>query len=506
MKKLYILTLAVTIAAMVSSCYKDKGNYSYATSEVITITGIAPSYDKISKQDKITLTPTVSSSSPNASFEYFWGIYETNVQGSVPKIDTIAKTLNLDYFITQSAKAWVLVFGAKNKTTGLQQLVTSTINVITPFTRGWYVLKDDGTSTDLDLFLTPTSIVPSSQINNVFSLINGKKLNGKAQFLSFDNTYKSMVTGVLGNTKALFVTSDKDASVIDINSLLEIRDFNSLFYTPPSIKAPTFVGPGSQADFFINAGQLYSIYSMSSNVGQFAARQLKDALNTDYYLSKYFINFTLANPIFFDENSSSFVSAGGAGTVLNSVSDATGTAMKANNNNKTLLYMGIKTTTPTGVALFQDKTNTSLKILTAITANTAAFNMVNDTLLNTSKLYSATLVTTNLVDENFIYFVVGNQVWSRNLSNKFEQLQYTAPAGETITYLRHKKYTAEATYAYNYIAIGTKSGTGYTVRMFTKTSGNLAATPDITMNGTGSVGDIIYMSPSVGSNTYLPTY
>ena len=151
MKKLYILTLAVTIAAMVSSCYKDKGNYSYATSEVITITGIAPSYDKISKQDKITLTPTVSSSSPNASFEYFWGIYETNVQGSVPKIDTIAKTLNLDYFITQSAKAWVLVFGAKNKTTGLQQLVTSTINVITPFTRGWYVLKDDGTSTDLDL-------------------------------------------------------------------------------------------------------------------------------------------------------------------------------------------------------------------------------------------------------------------------------------------------------------------------------------------------------------------
>ncbi len=506
MKRLYILTLAVTIAAMFTACYKDKGNYSYTASEVITITGIAPSYDKISKQDKITLTPTVTSSSPNANFEYFWGIYETNVQGSVPKIDTIAKTLSLDYLITQSAKAWVLVFGAKNKTTGLQQLATSTINVITPFTRGWYVLKDDGTSTDLDLFLTPTSIVPASQINNVYSLINGKKLNGKAQFLSFDNSYKSMVTGVLGNTRALFVTSDKDASVIDINSLLVIRDFNSMFYEPPTIKAPNYVGPGNSSDFFINAGQLYSLYSMSSNVGQFAARQLKDALNTDYNLSKYFINFTLANPIFFDEISSSFVSAGGAGTVLNSVTDAVGTAMKANNNNKTLLYMGIKTTAPTGVALFQDKTNTSLKILSTITANTSAFNMVNDTLLNTNKLYSATLITTNLIDENFIYFVVGNQVWSRNLSNKFEQLQYTAPAGETITFIRHKRYTSEVAYAHNYIAIGTKSGANYTVRMFTKTSGNLAASPDITMTGSGSVGDIIYMSPSVGTNTYLQTY
>lgn len=508
MKRVYIFTFVVTVAALVISCYKDKGNYSFAASEIITVTGISSSYDKISQQDRITLTPVVSSSLPNANFEYFWGIYETNVQGSAPKIDTIAKTLSIDYLITKPAKTWVLVFGAKNNTTGLQQLVTSNINVITPFTRGWYVLKDDGSNTDMDLFLTPTTIVPSSQLNNVFSIVNGKKLNGKAQFLSFDNSYKSSVTGVLGNTRALFVTSDKDASVIDINSLLEIHDFNGMFYSPPSIKAPTYVGPGSQADFFINAGQLYSINSMSTNVGLFAARQLKDALNTDYYLSKYFINFTLANPIFFDEKSSSFVSAGAGGSVLNSITDATGTAMKANNNNKTLLYMGIKTSaaTPTGIALFQDKTNASLKILSTITANTAAFSISNDTLLNTSKLYSATLVTTNLVDENFIYFVVGNQVWSRNLSNKFEQLQYTAPAGETITFLRHKKYTAEASYAHNYIVIGTKSGANYTIRMFSKTSGNLAATPDITMTGIGSVGDIIYMSPSVGTYTYLPTY
>src|SRR5689334_18880633 len=144
MKKLYILMLAVATTCLVTSCYKDKGNYSFTDKEVITMTGIATSYDKVSQQDRITLTPSVSSSMPNASFEYYWGIYETNVQGAVPKIDTIAKTLNIDYFVAKPAKTWVLVFGAKNKTTGLQKIVTANVNVITPFTRGWYVLKDDG--------------------------------------------------------------------------------------------------------------------------------------------------------------------------------------------------------------------------------------------------------------------------------------------------------------------------------------------------------------------------
>ena len=42
-----------------------------------------------------------------------------------------------------------------------------------------------------------------------------------------------------------------------------------------------------------------------------------------------------------------------------------------------------------------------------------------------------------------------------------EQLQYTVLAGETITFIRHRKATgtgAEAAYAYNYVMIGTKQG------------------------------------------------
>jgi hypothetical protein len=320
-----------------------------------------------------------------------------------------------------------------------------------------------------------------------------------------------MVTGALANTRAMFIATDKDASIINTNTMLEIKNFNGCFYAPPATKAPNSIFVGSMADYFINDGQLYSIYTMSSNSGIWGNRQMKDAINSPYHLSDYYWANANYDPILFDETSSSFVSAGGAGTVLNTITDATGTAMKAINNNKTLLFMGVKSSSAL-VAVFQDKTNTALKILSQITPTVSAFKMVNDTLLSSSKLYSATKYTCNYVDESMIYFVVGgNQVWSRNLVNKAEQLQYTAPAGETITFIRHKKYTTtspatEVPYNFNYIMVGTTTGTTYNVRMFTKTAGNLSTTPAFTLTGTGSAGDVFYLTPSVSYMTYQNSY
>jgi hypothetical protein len=508
MKKLYITALSAMVV-LVTSCFKDHSNYDYTSAEKITVTGINGSYDRISLVDSINITPIVSSTDATAKFQYFWGIYETNVQGSAPKVDTICKTQNLRYFIKQPAKAWVLVFGAKNTNTGYMQIVTSTLNVITQFTRGWYVLKDDGSKTDMDLFLTPTTITPASKMENIFSVVNGKKLDGKAKGLCLETSYKSMVTGVLGNTRAMFIFTSADASIINTNTLLEIKNFTGSFYSPPSVKAPNAMFVGSAADYFINNGLIHSIYAMSANTGVFGNYQMRDATNAPYKVSDYYYTYFVADPVLFDETSSSFVSAGGAGTVLNSVTDATGTNMPANKNNKTLLYMGMKAS-GSAIALFKDKTNPNLKILSTITPTVSAFKMVNDTLLTTSKLFNASIITCNYTDESMIYFVVGgNQVWSRNLTNKAEQLQYTAPTGETINFIRHKKYTvaADLAFNYNYVMVGTTDGTNYNVRMFTKTAGNLATTPAFTLTGKGTnVGDVFYLAPPVSYTTYQNSY
>jgi hypothetical protein len=499
MKKLHIIALSALLV-FVTSCFKDNNKYDYAPLEKITVTGINSTYDVISMVDTLKITPTVTSTDPAARLDYFWGLFDPNVTGVIPKMDTISKSLALKYFITKPSKVWSLIFGAKNKNTGYTSITSISLNVITQFTRGWYVFKDDGSKSDLDLFLTPSTIVPTSKMENIFSLVNGKKLDGKAKFFSFDAQYR---TNVLGSTyvatRVLFLNTDKDASVINTSTVQEFYDFNGCFYEVPSVKAPGAIFLGSSADYFVNDGKLYSIANSVANFGKFSGPQMKDANNTPYRLSDYFYTYyTVANPIFFDETSSSFISAGSTGNTLTAVTDATGTAMKANNNNKTLLFMGLKAISPlTAIAVLKDKTNQNLKILSTITPTYNAFKMVNDTLLTTSKAYNATLYTCNISDENLLYFVVGNQIWSRNLTNKAEQLQYTVPAGETVTFIRHKKYSTETAYTFNYVIIGTKSGTNYTVRMFTKTAGNLAATPSVTLTGNGSVCDVFYLSPSV---------
>ncbi|SMO38748.1 PKD-like family lipoprotein [Solitalea koreensis] len=516
MKKLY--TIAVSL--MVLGCTTDKGKFDYAPNEIITIKGIEDSYTKISEFERITLDPVVTSTDKNADFEYTWGMYETGV---ALKLDTIAKTKALDYLIKQPAKGWVLVFKAKNKHTGLSQFFSSNIEVTTQFTRGWYVAKDDGSQTDVDLFKTPVNIVPDGKVENVYSFVNGKKIPGKASLFSFAGKYKSTVTGVLADTRSLFVLTDKDASVVDINTLKEIRDLDRLFYAVPSTKAPLIATAGNGALYFVNDGGVHTIASATINSGQFGAKRMKDDLNTPYKVSKYFMTSNFNNPIFFDEETSSFISCTAFTNSLTAIPNYTPSKLSVNNNNKQLLYMGIKTPSPyLGYAVLQDKTKPSMKVLYSINAaNLSAFNItVIDTIRAqavgtnpASKMYNASNFTLLQGDENLLYFTAGNEVWSRNLSNKAERLQYTVPAGEVITYIRHRKYTgtgAEAPYSYNYVMIGTKIGANYKVRMFTKSSsGDLTATPAFTLDGTGSVGDVIYVSPLVNKvfdDTYINSF
>jgi len=511
MKNILIASM-LGACVFLASCAKDKSNYDYKPHEKITVEGIESSYTKISEAEKLTITPTVSSTDPNAEFEYLWGIYETNVQGYAPVLDTLSKTKNLDYLIKQPAKGWVLVYRVTNKKTGYSAYFTSTINVVTQFTRGWYVAKDDGSKTDLDLFLTPSTIVPSQEgkMEDIYSQINGKKLDGKASLLTFVSAYKSDVTGTLANTRTLFIAAENDISAVNINTLKEIRGYNSLFYDPPAVKAPVAMFMGAQANYVINNGKCHSIYAMSANTGQFGVAKIKDDVATPYYLSKYFLTSWIADPYFFDETSSSFLMGTGTGAVMTAVVNSTTTKMSANNNNKNLLYMGFKSglSPVVGYAVFQDKTNPGLKILSQINPSKTAFNIVNDTLSASEKLYSATRYMLLDNDESIMYFVVGNEVYSRNLANRFEQLQFTVPAGEEITFIRHRKYTtaSDAPFNYNYVMIGTKVGSNYKVRMFTKTSGNLNPTPAFTLEGKGAVRDVIYIAPAISETTYSNSF
>ncbi|MCJ0741104.1 PKD-like family lipoprotein [Pedobacter montanisoli] len=512
MKRIYISLIA--LVALLSSCAKDHSNYDYRPKENITVKGMETSYTVISEKDNLVINPEVSSTDASAQFEYLWGIYETNVQGAVPVLDTLAKTKNLNYAVKKPAKGWVLVYRVTNKNTKYSQYFTSSINIVTEFTRGWYVAKDDGAQADLDLFLTPTNIIPESKKENIYSAVNGAKLAGQAQLLSYYTGYKSDVTGVLGNTKTLVLSTSKDVSTIYINTLKKIRTLDNAFFETPATRGPCYAFLGSSAYYLINGGQVHAISNSSLNVGIFGGRFLRDANNSPYSLSKYFMANWLTNAYMYDETSSSFVALSqGYGTSLTSVTDDAGTAMPAANTNKKLIYMGIKNTTylpaPAyryalmGCAIFQDKNNPAVKTISEIYADEFRMKFTNTPINATEQAYNGTNFTVPYAQENILYFSVnGNQIWSRNLSNNFEKLEYTLPAGEEVTFIRHKAYSSEAPYTYNFIMIASQTGGNYKIRMFNKASGSITGGPMVTLEGTGIAKDVLYITPSVGEGTY----
>ena len=511
MKNLFLYMLIFTAALF--GCKKDKSNYDYKALEKITITGISNNYTVISEKEGLNITPEVTSTDPDAQFEYLWGIYETNAQGYIPVLDTIAKTKNLNYLIKQPAKAWVVVFRVTNKHTKYTQYFNSTINVVTEFTRGWYVAKDDGTQSDLDLFLTPINIVPNSKREDIYSFVNGAKMPGKANLLSFITAYKSTVTGSLANTRTLVMSTDKDMATVNVNTLKNIYTSNDIFFEPPAAKGPYLMFPGASAYYVINGGTLHTIVTSSLNVGKFGGRFLRDANNSPYNISKYYMTNSSSNGYFFDETSSSFVGvASGFGTSVSSLTDVAGTSMSATNTNQKVLYMGLKSFTYlpapayrytfTGCVLFQDKTNPSIKTLAHADLDQLTIKLTNSPVLATEKLYNSSNHTLLYGEENIMYFSVNNnEVWSRNLSNNFEKLEYAAPADEEITFIRHKASTA-ANYAYNFIMVGTKVGSNYKIRMFNKASGSINGEPAFTLEGTGIARDVLYISPSIAESSY----
>ncbi|MGE8242468.1 hypothetical protein D3C87_579950 [compost metagenome] len=517
MKKINIYILLLGCLSILA-CSKDKSNYDYSEAEHIEIEGIEAKYAVISLKDTLKISPTAKSNK-DGELEYRWGFYETNVQGRSEPLDTIARSQNLRYFITEDAKDWIAVCIVKNKKTGYSQYKTATVTVSTQFTRGWYVLKDDGNNSDLDLYLTPQNNVVNGKIENVYSAANNHKIEGKANFISFSSSYKSNILNPASysNTRALFLVTDKDVQAININNLKKIRDKQNLFLGgAQTISGTTGAFLGSSANYILNNGQLYNIYAMSANTGQFGNKAMIDGNNSTYELSKFMISGASNDPILFDNLGGNFVTlANGSGSTMTIFSDDKDNDIGTKNNNQKALFMGMKSNIylpdpdyyykTVGYAILQDKTDPSLKSLCALEKNKYVLKIKKDSIGPSSKLYDASLHTLLFEDENLLYFVNNNQVYSKNLSNGFEQLQFNAPGGEQITFIKHLKYS-ESGYAFNFFVVGTKIGSNYKIRMFTKSSGNLDSNPVQTLEGAGTARAIIYIAPPVSDYTYPWSY
>ncbi|MFV0522542.1 MAG: PKD-like family lipoprotein [Mangrovibacterium sp.] len=507
MKKIILPLIAVPI--FLNSCYRDLGNYDYSDKEEISIQGIESSYNVISLVDTLVITPEVTSNK-NSEFEYFWYVYS---QATPLETDTISHDKNLKYFVEKEGGAWTLVYGVINTLTGYTKLTDVEMNVGTTYTRGWYVLKDDGEYADIDQFLTPDTIVPTDLVANIHSSVNGEKLLGKGKMISYYTTYRSFIadSSSAQYTKTLALITDNDLALDYVNTMQKIHGFDDFSYAVPEKRNPGFIGysKNSRSFFLENAGYLHSVNNSTLNAGLFGYQASRNSANDDYDLSDYIVVGMYKN-LFFDDMSSCFLAyQASTNSFTNAATNVSG-EIKATDNNLEMIYMGLIQDAESApiIAYAKNKTDETERYIMQITGSaTSGLKIDADTITSEKKIFNATKLTCSQ-DERVIYFVLDNEVWTYNLSSKVEKLQFTAPAGETITLLRQRKFSSpnDIKFALNYVCVGTSDGSKYTVNFFTRNAGNLSADPDFKVEGDGYPRDIIYVSPEMADASNLQGY
>lgn len=498
MKTVYIISLFLFLIGF-SSCYEDKGNYDYTDVFDIRIDSVKDSYSLYALVDTLRIFPEIEPA--NADYDFHWCVYQTNVQGYAPTLDTIATTRNLVLPMTLDPGTYCVVFMATEKNTGITRIKESPLNVTTALSEGWYVLRAKDGYTDLDLFSTD-----KGKIENVIASNNeGKNLKGEARAIEYDTRYKSWdeVNERYVNTNTLFVLSGEDAVTMKTSNGMIIRDFNDLFYEQPAGVNPQDVYVISSESYLINNGKAHTIYGMSANSGRFGI-----AASGDYQLSS-FRTYGYRCPVCFDEKSCSFLAVNGMNGTIEHFSDKgtvdSLTYPPVNNLDADLLYMG-PGPNYTGWALLEKKSgNTCLMYnLDANKAYSPYKNPTNscDTLDNTLKLLQADCRASSQ-DNNIIYFALGNTIWSCNVDAGYaEKEQLTVPGGE-ITYMGYMKYYVynDAAQSFTRLAVATFDGNNYKIYLYPIQAGNLQSKPEI-LEGEGKVGALIYINGSRKTTLY----
>lgn len=124
----------LTFGVVLSSCYKDKGNYTYHDINEIGIDGLNASYSVITGVDMLRIEPKVTMTEQTtdpARFAYYWIV----IKGTTV-VDTISRQAILDYKASLAPDSYVLFFRIVDKATGVAWKKSATLTVGTPYSRG----------------------------------------------------------------------------------------------------------------------------------------------------------------------------------------------------------------------------------------------------------------------------------------------------------------------------------------------------------------------------------
>ncbi len=361
--------LYIFITLLVSSCFVDKGNYSYKdVNEIIIDVSTIPLEYNVSQFEKLTIVPKIKFSQniiAEENLEYKWTIFNTYYASSYAEV--IGNEKIFDKTITQQSSAtnYALVLDVKDKKTGIAAQQRFTVWVNSEVISGLVVVHSLDGKSDLD-YIATTNAVPNITENrhmrNVFSLINKTKMNGNAKFVAGARKSNSVINSVyIGTDNELYKVKGKTFE-------LEFTFGDKMFTIVPAIKKPqAFEIGGTYANyqFLINNGKVHSISNQSAWETTFSYALLPNTstLNSSevdlapyVYIPETFPSTTRFGGVFYDKLGQRFVImpyTTSPTATLTKFNDQINSIFNLNNIGKEILYFE-KGFNNYGYAIFKD--------------------------------------------------------------------------------------------------------------------------------------------------------
>jgi hypothetical protein len=495
MKRIHILA-ATVVLLLAAACNKDETTGVSKPIPAVTVSGLKDTFNLYTHKDFLKVSPVVQN---DAGFEYYWTLFSANFtpgQGLV-KADTLARTKDLNYEILQDPGPYMLVFNVRDKGTGVTKQFSSVVNITTLTMNGWYLLKDNGGKTDMDF------IHANGRIDNWIANFNGgKSLDGNAVKAVFSPGFKSSPTAItLFNS--LMVLSTNDAAVYRIDNGSMVMNFDNMFFTKPATRKPqaVFQPIATQNLTLINDGKAYNLVKGT------LFSTLPVNANNLVYSNLSPMTASVAMDLGWNPNTKTiFCYSGSTYAELKTTNGGN----KLQNMNANLQWMaGYTGNRSVAMLLFRNPQDTGylfkLDAHYGPLIGSGPLIMGVDTLKPQHTLLSASMICGNY-DVDLFYYVVGDKVYMTDFGSLQENLQFTLPAGETVTCMQHIKYPqplSTAPTTTNYIAIATVKAGRYKVYLHPISgTGTISALPQASFEGDGRVSTVIYMEQGNGSRVF----
>ena len=102
------------------------------------------------------------------------------------KIDTLSQEKDLDWIVSADPGIYRLVFEYRDKQNGIANYIESELIIESKYFRGWYVMKQNGETTDIDFFS------PDFQNTGLIQKSRGEALTGRPRSLGYIGDYAYM--------------------------------------------------------------------------------------------------------------------------------------------------------------------------------------------------------------------------------------------------------------------------------------------------------------------------